>query len=77
MSSDEKPAAPLTANIFANALASTPKYVDAGVSAGMHNTLTCAHCGAARESAGEVKLVCRYCNTPFGAKGPTEAKRTR
>ena len=69
MSSEKKPpAAPLTANIFANALASTPKYVDAGVSAGMHNTLTCSHCGAARESAGEAKLVCRYCNTPFGAK---------
>ena len=68
MSSERKP--PTTANIFANALASTPKYVDAGVSAGMHNTLTCSHCGAARETAlvtsGD-KLVCRYCNTPFAA----------
>lgn len=72
MSSERKP--PTTANIFANALASTPKYVDAGVSAGMHNTLTCSHCGAARENAvvsGDDELVCRYCQTPFGpAKGP-------
>ena len=62
--------APSTASIFANALASTPKYVDAGVSAGMHNTLVCSHCGAARETAslaGDERLVCRYCKTPFGA----------
>lgn len=69
MSSEKKPA-PLTGSVFANALASTPKYVDAGVSAGMHNTLTCSHCGAARETAvvtGDDRLVCRYCKTPFGA----------
>jgi hypothetical protein len=65
VSSEKKPNA--TANIFANALASTPKYVDAGVPAGMHNTLTCTNCGAARETAasGEEKLVCRYCGTPL------------
>ena len=76
MSSEKKPPAPLTGSIFANALASTPKYVDAGVSAGMHNTLTCSHCGAARETAlvtaGDDKLVCRYCTTPFG---PAKASR--
>ncbi len=68
MSAEKKPNT--TANIFANALASTPRYVDAGVSAGMHNTLTCANCGAAREnSAGASEaLVCRYCNTPLSAK---------
>jgi hypothetical protein len=65
VSSEKKP--PTTANIFANALASTPKYVDAGVSAGMHNTLTCTNCGAAREKppagSAQEKLVCRYCGT--------------
>ncbi|MBX3204270.1 MAG: hypothetical protein KF764_04335 [Labilithrix sp.] len=71
MSSEKKPNA--TANIFANALASTPSYVDAGVSAGMHNTLKCANCGAGREhSAGEQTaggaLVCRYCRAPLSAK---------
>ncbi|MBN9165116.1 MAG: hypothetical protein BGO98_38675 [Myxococcales bacterium 68-20] len=68
MSSEKKPNT--AANIFANALASTPKYVDAGVSAGMHNTLTCANCGAAREnSAGASDVpVCRYCNAPLSAK---------
>lgn len=69
--SDEpkRPAAPLTGGIFANALASTPKYVDAGVSAGMHNTLKCPKCGATREKvppgvqAGKDDLTCRYCGT--------------
>lgn len=69
MSEPKKPAAPLTGGIFANALASTPKYVDAGVSAGMHNTLTCPTCGATREkvapgiAAAASDLQCRYCGT--------------
>ena len=64
MSSEKK-----LSSIFANALASTPKYVGAGVSAGMHNTIVCVHCGAARETAvatHDDRLVCRYCQTPFG-----------
>ncbi|MBX3217473.1 MAG: hypothetical protein KF850_35910 [Labilithrix sp.] len=73
MSDQKKPNA--TANIFANALASTPSYVGAGVAAGMHNTLTCDHCGAGREhsaaAAGSGALVCRYCKTPFSAKAPS------
>ncbi|MBX3262859.1 MAG: hypothetical protein KIS78_32015 [Labilithrix sp.] len=64
-----------TASIFANALASTPSSAGAGVSAGMHNTLTCDHCGAGRERAaserGAGALVCRYCGTPFSAKPPS------
>ncbi|MBX3202309.1 MAG: hypothetical protein KF894_29540 [Labilithrix sp.] len=70
MSNEKKPNA--AANIFANALASTTSYVGAGVSAGMHNTLTCDYCGAGREHSaaapGSGALVCRYCRTPFSAK---------
>jgi hypothetical protein len=62
----------MTANIFANALASTTTYVDAGVSAGMHNTLTCNNCGAAREKPlpgqAQEKLVCRYCGTALTSR---------
>jgi hypothetical protein len=60
-------------NIFANALASRMKYEDKSVGAGMHNTITCSHCGAARERGPggvvDEKLVCRYCNTPFHKAG--------
>jgi predicted amidophosphoribosyltransferase len=62
--------APLTSNIFANALSTTPKYVgaDGSVSAGMHNNLACGHCGAAREKDDDGPLVCRYCGKPLQAK---------
>jgi hypothetical protein len=52
-----------TGGIFANARATTPKYVDAGVAAGMHNTMACPNCGAAREKEDTGPLVCRYCGT--------------
>lgn len=68
MSTDGKKPAPNS--VFANALASRMKYEDKSVSAGMHNTIICGHCGAAREhgAGGKVEeaLVCRYCKTPFG-----------
>lgn len=57
-----------TANIFANALSSTPKYVGEGVGAGMHNDLACGHCGAAREKSDDGPLVCRYCGKPLVAR---------
>ena len=60
-----------TGSIFQNARATTPKYADAGVSAGMHNTMTCPNCGAAREKEDTGPLVCRYCGTALvhgGAK---------
>jgi predicted amidophosphoribosyltransferase len=67
--SEKKPA---TSNIFANARATTPKYVAEGATAGMHNTMVCPSCGAAREKLDET-LVCRYCGTklvhpPSGSK---------
>ena len=55
----------LTGGIFANARATTPKYVAEGVSAGMHNNLTCGNCGAAREKDDDGPLVCRYCQSPL------------
>jgi hypothetical protein len=66
VSNDGSKKPPTTGNIFANALASAQKPVaGASVSAGMHNTIICVDCGAAREPtlAGTVeeKLVCRYC----------------
>jgi predicted amidophosphoribosyltransferase len=58
--SEKKPSA--TGSIFANARATTPKYVQEGATAGMHNTMICPQCGAAREKTDE-SLVCRYCGT--------------
>jgi hypothetical protein len=66
--SDKKPNT--SSNIFANALSTTPKYVGepGSVSAGMHNNLTCGHCGAAREKNDDGPLVCRYCSKPLQSK---------
>jgi hypothetical protein len=66
MSGEKKPNT--SSNIFANALSTTPKYVAEGVKAGMHNNLTCGHCGAAREKDDDGPLVCRYCHQPLQAK---------
>jgi ribosomal protein L37AE/L43A len=64
MSSEKKP---LAGGIFANALASTPRYVQDDAGAGMHNTLVCDHCGAARERdrSEDGPLTCRYCGHAF------------
>lgn len=59
---------PLAGGIFANALASTPRYVQDDAGAGMHNTLTCGHCGAAREKTDQGPLVCRYCGSALEAR---------
>ncbi|MBS2015606.1 MAG: hypothetical protein JST00_22150 [Deltaproteobacteria bacterium] len=63
MANDGKPRPPPPgmANIFANALASKSDFGGRSVGAGMHNTLECKNCGAARERAVEGPLVCRYC----------------
>jgi hypothetical protein len=66
---------PLAGGIFANALASTPRYVEDGAGAGMHNTLICEHCGAARDRAVEGPLVCRYCGQPLRPAGTEDPKR--
>jgi hypothetical protein len=66
MSEDRK--RPLTASVFKNALATTPRYVAEGVKAGMHNDLSCGNCGAAREKDDDGPLVCRYCGSPLQAK---------
>lgn len=71
---EKKPLSPATANIFANALASTPRYVDAGVSAGMHNTLECQNCGAARERDAEA-MACRYCGHALSQESAAAARR--
>ena len=71
---EKKPPSPATASIFANALASTPRYVDAGVSAGMHNTLECQNCGAARERDSE-SMVCRYCGHALSHGSAAAARR--
>lgn len=69
MSESKKPRT--TGTIFANALAGRFDYGRATsggrheVAAGMGNTLTCAHCGAARERKADGPLVCRYCGTPL------------
>lgn len=54
-------------NPFANALASTPKYVENAAGPGMDNTLFCTNCGAAREGKDQEPLVCRYCGTKLEA----------
>ncbi len=63
---------PLTGGIFQNALATTPTYAKADPGAGMHNTLTCANCGASRERAAPhedpEKLACRYCGHALEAR---------
>jgi len=54
------------ASIFANAMASRNEQATRSVGAGMHNTLVCKNCGAARERRAEGEksaLVCRYCGT--------------
>ena len=59
MSEPKKP--PTTGNIFANALASRQDWGGKAVTAGVHNTLMCGTCGAARERDAQGPLVCRYC----------------
>lgn len=63
MTTSKKP--PTAANIFAAALASRSAAA-AAVAPGVHNTLECARCGAARERDAEGPLVCRYCGGPLG-----------
>ena len=60
---------PTAANIFANALASRHDHGGRAVEAGVHNTLECSNCGAARERNVQGPLVCRYCNTPLTHRG--------
>jgi len=66
MSEPKKPN--LAGNIFANALASRHDYGGRAVEAGIHNTLECTHCGAAREKTDQGPLVCRYCGSALAAK---------
>lgn len=68
MSEPKKP--PMTGNIFANALASRQDWGDKAVTAGVHNNLACARCGAPRERDAEGPLVCRYCGGPLVAVAP-------
>jgi hypothetical protein len=68
---DRDPKKPAAApNVFANALASRHDYGGRAVEAGVHNTLECRHCGAARERDAEGPLVCRYCKGPLTHRGP-------
>ena len=64
MTEQKKP--PGTSSVFANALASTPKYNQGPQGPGMANTLLCPNCGAVRERSQmqpNEPLVCRYCGT--------------
>lgn len=72
--SEKKPPSPAMANIFANALASTPRYEGASAAAGMHNTLECGHCGAARERDSDA-MICRYCGHALSHASAAAAKK--
>lgn len=69
MSEREGKKPPVSGNVFANALASRHDYGSRAVEAGVHNTLECNHCGAARERDDKGPLVCRYCKTPLTHRG--------
>lgn len=69
MSEREPKKPPPASNVFANALASRHDYGGRAVEAGVHNTLECGTCGAARERNAEGPLVCRYCKTALTHRG--------
>jgi hypothetical protein len=64
-----------TSNIFANALASARKDPAKDVGAGMHNTIVCAHCGAARERDEQGPMVCRYCGAALSHASAAAARK--
>ena len=69
MSEREPKKPPAASNVFANALASRHDYGGRAVEAGVHNTLECRNCGAARERDAAGPLVCRYCKTALSPRG--------